>query len=314
MERRERPPSAPEAPSAWPRRKSTGSSSSRSTARVERCERISKWRIDSISSPQNSSRAGSSAPNPKMSTMPPRRANCPNLLDQAHLLEPHLQQLLREVGRPDLLPGGELQPQRIHRGGQGSALLQRPGGGDQHSDAAGEDRLQCFHPLPADLNVPLASSYGRVSRCGYRAASSSPRRGDQVVEGRLRFVRRRRHHDPGALRSLPVEVGEEGPWEPPRRPPTGGASRRRRGGRAALRDSRRWSEATRAEWGVALPRTFRENRGSFRPRRVTRTSGAGNPANLCPPAPPDQSCGSGPPLSPQGDRECPREGVGRSPL
>ena len=51
----------------------------RSILRSERCVMTSKARIDSTSSPKNSTRIGSSAPNGYTSRIPPRMLNCPTL-------------------------------------------------------------------------------------------------------------------------------------------------------------------------------------------------------------------------------------------
>ena len=174
---------------AGAKRTSTGQDAQRLRPRPRRAgESTSKWRIDSTSSPQNSTRAGSGEPKPKTSRMPPRSANCPTSSTVPTRSKPISSSRCVDLRGPDLLADAQLELQRLEPVDGRRELLQRARGG--HQDGHPPARAAPPAPPPAARRSPRASppprraaprAAGRATRCprpaappGRRARSRPP--------------------------------------------------------------------------------------------------------------------------------------------
>ena len=119
-----------------------------------------------------------------------------HLLHEPRLLEAHGLQPLGQLGGADLLPHPEGEPERGEGVGDVLPLLDGPGRGHQHADAAGEERLQRLHPLPAHLHVVLLRLERERLPLRVEGAGSVRHERGQVRLHRLRLRRVAGHHHP----------------------------------------------------------------------------------------------------------------------
>ena len=208
----------------WP---STGSTSARSTSRVERCDESSKWRRSTISSPQNSRRTGSAMPKRVDVEDAAAQAELRDVLDHRHALEADALEMLGELARAADVALAQLDAQIGERARQARALEQRARRGEQHADLAATRAARASRrarPRPRRAAPPRrtlraadrARPASRRAACGDRRASArraatpsatttkkrvgqtARERGDERRVGRTGQVRRRASSARGA--------------------------------------------------------------------------------------------------------------------